>query len=594
MKMSSAVATLVALMGLLASQPACAQAYRVGRGIQMIPGASRPSTESGRRTLWVDNANSLRFYNGTSDLTLSSLNSYGTIADEGGSLTQRSTLNFTGAGVSCVDNAGSSRTDCTISGGGSTGNWTFAGDAADDSGANVLTIGATTATGVTLSRSAGTITLAGNTTVAAGKNITAAAGAGAFDLSAASGVFKTPTGASTFGGSSNTFSASIKPSVDNTIDLGDATHRFQTVFANYVNTSTVLSLGSTGNATYTYSAAGYPVNIMPGGNVVGAFYEAGTQLSSVVQTSGANTGLLVTGAAHTGQTASTEVPDVDFALNRTLQHATGAITTQRAVLVRAPTYSFVGASTISDAATVAVTAAPTAGTNATITRSWSLWSQDGAALLERDGVGATVGTLGLLVQNRTAATAGNQKYSPTIALEGQGWKTNATAASQSVRYELQTIPIQGAAAPTGELRISESINGGAETTLLQIGSSAITASVPIAGNLGATTVAPTWTAITYSNSWVDYGASATSRYSKNANGQVTLEIRCKNGSSSTAAINSATPIAAGYRPSQVTQICGQTLAGGIACGDLGTDGIFTPSVSSTAGIFLRAQYFAEN
>lgn len=41
-----------------------------------------------------------------------------TIQDEGGALTQRATLNFTGAGVSCVDNAGSSRTDCTIAGGG--------------------------------------------------------------------------------------------------------------------------------------------------------------------------------------------------------------------------------------------------------------------------------------------------------------------------------------------------------------------------------------------------------------------------------------------------------------------------------------------
>lgn len=47
------------------------------------------------------------------------------IADEGGALTQRSTLNFTGAGVTCTDNAGQSRTDCTIPGGGSSGNLTF-------------------------------------------------------------------------------------------------------------------------------------------------------------------------------------------------------------------------------------------------------------------------------------------------------------------------------------------------------------------------------------------------------------------------------------------------------------------------------------
>lgn len=43
---------------------------------------------------------------------------YATIADEGSDLTARTKVNFTGSGVSCVDNSGSSRTDCTISGGG--------------------------------------------------------------------------------------------------------------------------------------------------------------------------------------------------------------------------------------------------------------------------------------------------------------------------------------------------------------------------------------------------------------------------------------------------------------------------------------------
>lgn len=46
---------------------------------------------------------------------------YQTIADEGSSLTQRNLLNFTGTGVSCVDNSGSSRTDCTITSGSAAG-----------------------------------------------------------------------------------------------------------------------------------------------------------------------------------------------------------------------------------------------------------------------------------------------------------------------------------------------------------------------------------------------------------------------------------------------------------------------------------------
>jgi len=40
---------------------------------------------------------------------------YATIQNEGAALTQRSILNLTGAGVDCADNAGSTRTDCTVS-----------------------------------------------------------------------------------------------------------------------------------------------------------------------------------------------------------------------------------------------------------------------------------------------------------------------------------------------------------------------------------------------------------------------------------------------------------------------------------------------
>jgi hypothetical protein len=54
---------------------------------------------------------------GSVTIAASGSTGYGTVADEGTPVTQRSTLNFIGSGVSCVDNAGQSRTDCTISGG---------------------------------------------------------------------------------------------------------------------------------------------------------------------------------------------------------------------------------------------------------------------------------------------------------------------------------------------------------------------------------------------------------------------------------------------------------------------------------------------
>ena len=100
-------------------------------------------------------------------------------------------------------------------------------------------------------------------------------------------------------------------------------------------------------------------------------------IATAVATSGVQTSLLITGSADTAQTASTEKIDVNFNLARTVQWATGALTTQRAIVAQAPTYAFVAASTITTAATLAITGAPTAGANATITNAYALWVQTG-------------------------------------------------------------------------------------------------------------------------------------------------------------------------------------------------------------------------
>ncbi|MBA3758926.1 MAG: hypothetical protein H0X07_00165 [Gemmatimonadales bacterium] len=89
--------------------------------------------------------------------------------------------------------------------------------------------------------------------------------------------------------------------------------------------------------------------------------------------------LRVIGVADTAMAASTEVVDVDFALNRVLQFATGALTNQRAAKFMAPTYGFVGASTITNAATLYVSGAPVVGTNATITNPYAFWVDDGVS-----------------------------------------------------------------------------------------------------------------------------------------------------------------------------------------------------------------------
>lgn len=104
--------------------------------------------------------------------------------------------------------------------------------------------------------------------------------------------------------------------------------------------------------------------------------------TGAIWSSGAHTGFTFTGAASTGVTASTEAPDVLFNLARTVTWATGALTDQRAIKFMAPTYAAVAASTFTRAATVYINAAPTAGTNVTITNAYALWIDAGATRLD--------------------------------------------------------------------------------------------------------------------------------------------------------------------------------------------------------------------
>jgi hypothetical protein len=62
--------------------------------------------------------------------------------------------------------------------------------------------------------------------------------------------------------------------------------------------------------------------------------------------------------------------------------------------------------------------------------------------------------------NSTAATVGAQvQVSPALLFEAQGWKTTATAASQSVRFRQHVLPITGTTAPAGLLVFQSDING---------------------------------------------------------------------------------------------------------------------------------------
>lgn len=86
---------------------------------------------------------------------------------------------------------------------------------------------------------------------------------------------------------------------------------------------------------------------------------------------------LTTTAPASNLTASTENISFNANTSATKTWAAGALTTQRENVFQAPTYAFASASTVTTAATLAITGAPTAGTNATITNPYALWVQAG-------------------------------------------------------------------------------------------------------------------------------------------------------------------------------------------------------------------------
>ncbi len=88
------------------------------------------------------------------------------------------------------------------------------------------------------------------------------------------------------------------------------------------------------------------------------------------RSSGAASYFVLTTPADTNQTLSTEAIGANFTA-ATRQWATGALTTQRERVFAAPTYGFVGASTLTTAINVDI-ADPIQGTNATLTNSYGL------------------------------------------------------------------------------------------------------------------------------------------------------------------------------------------------------------------------------
>ena len=144
----------------------------------------------------------------------------------------------------------------------------------------------------------------------------------------------------------------------------------------YWNGSSLASGGSgTVNSGTQYQMADYATSTNAVSGNSGLTTDANNDL--IVAPSTSSTASTVrfsyTGAADTALTASTEAPDAYFNMGQTRQHATGALTTQRDFRITGSNHSFVGASTITNAAALAIDGPPKAGTNATITNSSAIY-----------------------------------------------------------------------------------------------------------------------------------------------------------------------------------------------------------------------------
>lgn len=93
----------------------------------------------------------------------------------------------------------------------------------------------------------------------------------------------------------------------------------------------------------------------------------------------------------------------------------------------------------------------------TVSRRWATVYQVNADIRE-DAIG-TAETVGINMHNDTDAIVSLNQNSPMTVWEGQGWKTDATAATQEVLFSTQLETVQGTASPTGWLSIKSNVNG---------------------------------------------------------------------------------------------------------------------------------------
>lgn len=93
---------------------------------------------------------------------------------------------------------------------------------------------------------------------------------------------------------------------------------------------------------------------------------------------------------------------------------------------------------------------------------------------------------GINLINNTLAAVGAQQISPPFRQVGQGWKTNATAGTQTVEHRQYLLPVQGGATPNLTYLMQYQINGAGWNNWMSFSTAGSSGTVTIPGNLAVT------------------------------------------------------------------------------------------------------------
>jgi hypothetical protein len=292
-------------------------------------------------------------------------------------------------------------------------------------------------------------TLTGGTAVGDGLNLKGTSGNGTSTVAAVS-ILVGNNGATTAFQMLNSAQAIFNTSGTSSTKLYDGTSGFSYLaFTTASPGSTNYSLGGDGtNLRLNAPSASGTLDMRWGGNAKYSFTTSKIVLTPTATASTVVAPFTFTMPANAGQTASTEAIGVFWDMSATVQHSTGALALQRAFVISAPTYSYVGASAATDVATLGITGAPITGTNGTTTNTHGILISTASVTSATNAYGITsnapsggtnnysgnfTGGLGMLADKVISATLiGGQAVGSTISI--QSTTANGTSTVAGINF----------------------------------------------------------------------------------------------------------------------------------------------------------------